>query len=110
MDAQEARRFEEGTAHDAGDRHPAWAEPQSRFSGGNAMAERLYKTYNALILAGLRSYGRRQARESFSASSPASPGCVSPGIRRNDRRQERQSRQVKGRHAKAALAGSATRR
>jgi len=29
------------------------------------MAERLYKTYNALILACLRSYGRRQARESF---------------------------------------------
>ena len=32
---------------------------------GGAMADRLFRTYNALIMACLRSYGRPQAKENF---------------------------------------------
>jgi flagellar protein FliS len=66
LEAQEARRFEEG--HSYLMRATAILRGLSHnldFSGGGAMAERLYQTYNALILACLRSYGRPQAKESF---------------------------------------------
>jgi flagellar protein FliS len=66
IEAQEARRFEEG--HGYMMRATAILRGLSHnldSSSGNSMAERLYKTYNALILACLRSYGRRQAKESF---------------------------------------------
>ena len=66
VDAQEACRFEEG--HDHLTRATAILRGLSHnldFTRGGAVADRLYLTYNALILACLRSYGRRQARESF---------------------------------------------
>jgi flagellar secretion chaperone FliS len=66
LEAQEARRFEEG--HTYLMRATAILRGLSHnldFTGGGAMAERLYQTYNALILACLRSYGRPQAKESF---------------------------------------------
>jgi flagellar protein FliS len=61
--AQEARRFEEGYAHLT--RATAILRGLGHhldFNRGGALAERLYKTYNALILAALRSYGRPQMR------------------------------------------------
>ena len=66
VEAQEARRFEEG--HSYLMRATAILRGLSHnldFAGGGAMAERLYQTYNALILACLRSYGRPHAKESF---------------------------------------------
>ena len=66
VDAQEARRFEEG--HDHMMRAIAILRGLSHnldFVRGGAVAERLYQTYNALILACLRSYGKPHARESF---------------------------------------------
>jgi flagellar secretion chaperone FliS len=66
MDAQEARRLEEG--HGYLMRATAILRGLSYnldFNGGGAVAEQLYQTYNALILACLRSYGRPRARESF---------------------------------------------
>jgi flagellar secretion chaperone FliS len=66
VDAQEARRFEEG--HDYMMRAIAILRGLSHnldFARGGAVAERLYQTYNALILACLRSYGKPHARESF---------------------------------------------
>lgn len=66
MEAQEARRFEEGHAYLM--RATAILRGLSHnldFTGGGALAERLYQTYNALILACLRSYGRPRAKESF---------------------------------------------
>jgi len=64
--AQEARRFEEGheylmkaTAILRGLGH------NLDFAKGGALAERLFQTYNALILASLKAYGRPYARESF---------------------------------------------
>jgi flagellar secretion chaperone FliS len=66
VDAQEARRFEEG--HDYLVRATAILRGLSHnlnFARGGATAERLYKTYNALILACLRTYGRPQAKENF---------------------------------------------
>jgi flagellar protein FliS len=66
LDAQEARRFEEG--HDYLMRAIAILRGLSHnldFVRGGAVAERLYQTYNALIMACLRSYGRPHARASY---------------------------------------------
>ncbi|MDR3468605.1 MAG: flagellar protein FliS [Xanthobacteraceae bacterium] len=66
LDAHEARRFEEG--HDYLMRATAILRGLSHhldFERGGDMADRLYRTYNALILACLRSYGRPHARDSF---------------------------------------------
>jgi len=64
--AQEARRFEEGheylmkaTAILRGLGH------NLDFAKGGDVAERLFQTYNAMILACLKAYGRAHARESF---------------------------------------------
>jgi flagellar protein FliS len=64
--AQEARRFEEGHEHLL--KATAILRGLSHnldFARGGAVAERLYQTYNALILASLRAYGRPHARENF---------------------------------------------
>lgn len=64
--SQEARRFEEG--HEYLMKATAILRGLSHnlnFSKGGAMAERLYQTYNALILASLQAYGRPHARQSF---------------------------------------------
>ena len=63
--AQEARRFEEGHEH----LMKATAILRGLghnldFTKGGAVAERLFQTYNALILASLKAYGRPHARES----------------------------------------------
>jgi flagellar protein FliS len=66
MLAQEARRFEEGYGHLT--RATAILRGLSHhldFSRGGALAEQLYKSYNALILACLRSYGKPHAPENF---------------------------------------------
>lgn len=66
QEAHEAKRFEEG--HDCLTRATAILRGLSHnldFARGGAMADRLYQTYNALIMACLRSYGRPQAKESF---------------------------------------------
>ncbi|MCP1831435.1 flagellar protein FliS [Bradyrhizobium sp. USDA 4532] len=66
LDAHEAKRFEEG--HIYLTRATAILRGLSHnldFTRGGAMADRLYRTYNALIMACLRSYGRPQARENF---------------------------------------------
>ena len=112
MDAQEARRFEEG--HGYMMRATAILRGLSHnldSSGGNAMAERLYKTYHALILACLRSYGRRQARESFQRIIASltrlreSWEFVETTAARNAKADK-----LKADTLKAALAGSAARR
>lgn len=64
--AQEARRFEEGHEH----LMKATAILRGLghnldFAKGGAIAERLYQTYGALILASLRAHGRPHARENF---------------------------------------------
>ncbi|WP_061025608.1 flagellar export chaperone FliS [Bradyrhizobium sp. CCH5-F6] len=66
LNAQEARRFEE--AHE----HLMTATAILRglshnldFAKGGAVAERMFQTYNALILASLKAYGRPHAHESF---------------------------------------------
>jgi len=64
--AQEARRFEEGHEHLM--KATAILRGLSHnldFAKGGDVAERLFQTYNAMILASLKSYGRPQARESF---------------------------------------------
>ncbi len=64
LQAQEARRFEEGHAHLT--RATAILRGLSHhldFSRGGAVAERLFQTYNALIIAALRSYGRPHMRQ-----------------------------------------------
>jgi flagellar protein FliS len=64
LHAQEARRFEEGHEHLT--RATAILRGLSHhldFSRGGAVAERLFQTYNALIIAALRSYGRPHMRE-----------------------------------------------
>jgi flagellar protein FliS len=64
--AQEARRFEEG--HEYLMRATAILRGLSHnldFTKGGAVAERMFQTYNALILASLKAYGRPHARESF---------------------------------------------
>jgi len=66
VDAQEAGRFEEGHEHLM--RATAILRGLSHhldFARGGAVAERLYQTYNALILACLRSSGRPRARQNF---------------------------------------------
>ena len=66
LEAQEARRFEEG--HDHLMRATAILRDLSHHldsNRGGALADRLYKTYNALIVAALRAYGRPRARENF---------------------------------------------
>ena len=62
VQAAEARRFEE--SHDYMIRATAILRGLSHnldFDRGGALAERLYKTYHALIMACLRSFGRQDA-------------------------------------------------
>ena len=64
--AQEARRFEDGHEHLM--KATAILRGLSHnldFAKGGDVAERLFQTYNALILASLKAYGRPHARESF---------------------------------------------
>src|SRR5258707_7452145 len=64
--AQQAKRFEEGYEHLT--RATAILRGLSHHldsTHGGAMAERLYQTYNSLIVACLRSYGRPQAAENY---------------------------------------------
>lgn len=64
--AQEARRFEESHEHLM--KATAILRGLSHnldFVNGGAVAERLFQTYNALILASLKAYGRPHARQSF---------------------------------------------
>lgn len=64
--SQEARRFEEG--HEYLMKATAILRGLSHnldFTKGGAVAERLFQTYNALILASLKAYGRPHARESY---------------------------------------------
>jgi flagellar protein FliS len=64
LQAQEASRFEEGHEHLT--RATAILRGLSHhldFARGGAVAERLFRTYNALIIASLRCYGRPQMRE-----------------------------------------------
>lgn len=66
LTAQEARRFEEGHEHLM--KATAILRGLSHnldFHKGGAVAERLFQTYNSLILASLKAYGRPHARESF---------------------------------------------
>ncbi|WP_315705555.1 MULTISPECIES: flagellar export chaperone FliS [unclassified Bradyrhizobium] len=66
LHAQEARRFEEGHEHLT--RATAILRGLSHHLDsvrGGAVAERLFRTYNSLILAALRSYGRPHMRENF---------------------------------------------
>ncbi|MEN3346383.1 MAG: flagellar secretion chaperone FliS [Bradyrhizobium sp.] len=66
QEAHEAKRFEEG--HSCLTRATAILRGLSHnldFTRGGAVADRLYRTYNALIIACLRSYGRPQAKENF---------------------------------------------
>lgn len=66
VQAAEQRRFEE--SHDLLLRATAILRGLSYHLDchrGGALAERLYHTYNALILACLKSYGRRDARQRF---------------------------------------------
>jgi flagellar secretion chaperone FliS len=65
-EAQQAKRFEEGYEHLT--RATAILRGLSHHldsARGGELAERLYRTYNLLILACLRSYGRPQAPECF---------------------------------------------
>ena len=64
--SQEAGRFEEGHEH----LMKATAILRGLghnldFTNGGAVAERVYQTYNALILASHKAYGRQHARASF---------------------------------------------
>ncbi|UFZ04728.1 flagellar protein FliS [Bradyrhizobium ontarionense] len=66
LQAQEARRFEEGHAHLT--RATAILRGLSLHLDsmrGGAVADRLFETYNALIVAALRAYGRPHMRENF---------------------------------------------
>jgi flagellar secretion chaperone FliS len=66
LQAQEARRFEEGHEHLT--RATAILRGLSHhldFTRGGALADRLYRTYNSLIMACLRSYGRPHMRQNF---------------------------------------------
>jgi flagellar secretion chaperone FliS len=66
LEAQEARRFEQGHEHMM--RATAILRGLSHHldsSRGGAIAERLYQTYNTLIMACVRSYGRPQMRRSY---------------------------------------------
>ncbi|WP_219681991.1 flagellar export chaperone FliS [Bradyrhizobium canariense] len=64
--AQEARRFEEG--HEYLMKATAILRGLSHnldFTRGGAVAERMFQTYNALILASLKAFGRPRARENY---------------------------------------------
>ncbi|MGX4769796.1 flagellar export chaperone FliS [Bradyrhizobium guangdongense] len=64
--AQEARRFEEG--HEYLLKATAILRGLSHnldFTRGGAVAERLFQTYNSLIVASHRAFGRPHVRESF---------------------------------------------
>ncbi|WGD54294.1 flagellar protein FliS [Bradyrhizobium sp. CB1650] len=64
--AQEARRFEDG--HEDLMKATAILRGLSHnldFTRGGAVAEHLFQTYNTLIMASLKAYGRPHARESF---------------------------------------------
>jgi len=110
LQAQQAKRFEEGYDHLT--RATAILRGLSHHldsTHGGAVADELYKAYNLLILACLRSYGRPQAPENFGASSRAlwklRRGL---GVRRRGRRQERQGADGEGgfqRIARQALSG-----
>ncbi|MGJ5177671.1 flagellar export chaperone FliS [Bradyrhizobium oligotrophicum] len=66
LQAQEARRFEEGHAHLT--RATAILRGLSLHLDpirGGVVADQLFTTYNALIVAALRSYGRPHMRENF---------------------------------------------
>jgi flagellar protein FliS len=66
LQAQQAKRFEEGYEHLT--RATAILRGLSHHldsTHGGAMAERLYQTYNSLIVACLRSYGRPQATQNY---------------------------------------------
>jgi len=66
LQAQEARRFEEGHAHLT--RATAILRGLSLHLDpvrGRAVADRLFETYNSLIVAALRAYGRPHMRENF---------------------------------------------
>lgn len=66
LQAQEARRFEEGHAHLT--RATAILRGLSLHLDsmrGGAVANQLFGTYNALIVAALRAYGRPHMRENF---------------------------------------------
>ncbi|NPU12701.1 MULTISPECIES: flagellar export chaperone FliS [Bradyrhizobium] len=66
LQAQEARRFEEGHGHLT--RAIAILRGLSLHldpNRGGAVADQLFATYNALILAALRAYGRPHMRENF---------------------------------------------
>lgn len=66
QEAHEAKRFEEGHNHLI--KATAILRGLSHHldcNRGGAMADRLYRTYNSLIVACLRSYGRPHAKESF---------------------------------------------
>ncbi|WP_257169145.1 flagellar export chaperone FliS [Bradyrhizobium sp. SRS-191] len=66
LQAQEARRFEEAHAHLT--RATAILRGLSLHLDpvrGGAVADRLFETYNALIIAALRAYGRPHMRENF---------------------------------------------
>ncbi|BAM88806.1 putative flagellar protein FliS [Bradyrhizobium oligotrophicum S58] len=66
LQAQEARRFEEGHAHLT--RATAILRGLSLHLDsvrGGAVADQLFGTYNALIVAALRAYGRPHMRENF---------------------------------------------
>ncbi|BAL74729.1 flagellar export chaperone FliS [Bradyrhizobium cosmicum] len=66
LNAQEGRRFEEGHEHLM--KATAILRGLSHnldFAKGGAVAERVFQTYNVLILASLKAYGRPHARESF---------------------------------------------
>jgi flagellar protein FliS len=66
IEAAEARRLEESHAHLL--RATAILRGLSHhlnFERGGALAERLFRTYNSLILAGLRSFGRPDAAQRY---------------------------------------------
>jgi flagellar secretion chaperone FliS len=66
LQAQQAKRFEEGYEHLT--RATAILRGLSHHidsTHGGAMADRLYQTYNSLIVACLRSYARPQAAENY---------------------------------------------
>src|SRR5882757_204877 len=91
QEAHDAKRFEEG--HTYLTRATAILRGLSHnldFTRGGAMADRLYRTYNALIMACLRSYGRPCERE-LSAHHRQPDGTPRRlEVRRGNRRQGRQ--------------------
>lgn len=66
LQAQEAKRFEEGFNHlTRATSILRGLGHHLNFSRGGALADRLFKTYNSLIVACMRSYGKPHARENF---------------------------------------------